>query len=104
MFYGKDTEEFSEVAKSCRTSLSKDTDYLSSRDLGTVGTMKQSFSAGSDCKESACNSGDGGSIPGLGRTPGEGNDSPLQYSCLGNPLDRGAWRTIVHGLQRAGHD
>ena len=42
-------------------------------------------------KESACNAGDLGSIPGSGRSPGEGNDNPLQYSCLENPMDRGAW-------------
>ena len=39
-----------------------------------------------------------GSIPGLGRSPGKGNDNPLQYSCLGNPMDRGAWRDTVHGV------
>ena len=44
--------------------------------------------------------GDVGSIPGLGRNPGEGNDNPLQYSCLGNPVDRGAWQAIVHGVKR----
>ena len=47
--------------------------------------------AGSDGKESACNAGDPGSIPGLGRSPGEGNGNPLQYSCLENPMDGGAW-------------
>ena len=47
-------------------------------------------------KESACNAGDVGLIPGLGRYPGEGNGNPLQCSCLGNPMDRGAWRAIVH--------
>ena len=40
------------------------------------------------------------SVPGLGRSPGEGNGSPLQYSCLGNPMDRGAWQATVHGSQR----
>ena len=43
-------------------------------------------------KESACSAGDAGSIPELGRSPGGGNDNPLQYSCLGNPMDREAWR------------
>ena len=48
-------------------------------------------------KEPACSSGDaGGSIPGWGRFPGGGNGNPLQYSCLGNPMDRGAWRATVH--------
>ena len=49
------------------------------------------FSGGSDSKESACNVGDSGSIPGLGRSPGEGNCNPLQYSCLENSIDRGSW-------------
>ena len=49
------------------------------------------FPGGSDSKASACNAGDPGSIPGLGRSPGEGNGNPLQYSCLGNPMDGGAW-------------
>ena len=48
------------------------------------------FSCGSDDKESACNAGDQGSIPGLGRSPGEGNGNPLQYSCLENSMERGA--------------
>ena len=43
-------------------------------------------------KESACNAGDPGSIPGLGKSPGEGNSNPLQYTCLENPMDRGAWQ------------
>ena len=54
------------------------------------------FPGGSKVKVSACNAGDLGSIPGLGRAPGEGNGNPLHYSCLGNPLDRGAWQVIVH--------
>ena len=49
------------------------------------------FPGGSDGKASACNAGDPGSIPGLGRSPGEGNGTPLQYSCLENPMDGGAW-------------
>ena len=49
------------------------------------------FPGGSDSEESACNAGDLGSIPGLGRSPGEGNGNPLQYYCLENPMDRGAW-------------
>ena len=52
---------------------------------------KGSFPGGSDGKASAYNAGDLGSIPGLGRSPGEGNGNPLQYSCLENPTDRGAW-------------
>ena len=44
---------------------------------------------------------DTGSIPGLGRSPGEGNGNPLQYSCLGNPVDKGAWQTTVHGVAKS---
>ena len=50
------------------------------------------------------NAGDMSSIPGLGRSPGEGNGNPLQYSCLGNLTDRGAWRVTVHEVITAGHD
>ena len=55
-------------------------------------------------KESACSAGDPGSIPGSERSRGEGNGNLLQYSCLGNPMDRGAWQAIVHGVIRVGHD
>ena len=48
--------------------------------------------------ESACNAGDLSSVPGLGRSPGEGNGNSLQYSCLENPMDRGEWWAIVHGV------
>ena len=51
--------------------------------------------------ESTCNVGDAGSIPGSGRSPGDGNGNPLQYSCLENPMDRGAWRAIVHGVTQS---
>ena len=54
------------------------------------------FSGGSVGRESTCNVGDLGSVPGLGRSPGEGNGNPLQYSCLENSMDRGAWRATVH--------
>ena len=56
------------------------------------------FPDGSDSKESACNAGDLDLIHGLGRLPGEWNGYPLQYSCLGNPMDRGAWEAIVLGV------
>ena len=49
-------------------------------------------------KKSASNAGDSGLIPGLGRSPGEGDGYPLQYSCLENPVDRGAWWSTVHGV------
>ena len=50
---------------------------------------------------SACNAGDPGLIPGLGRSSGEGNGNPLQYSCLENPMDRGAWQATVHGVAKS---
>ena len=53
---------------------------------------------GSDGKESAWNAEDPGLIPGSGRSPGEGNGNPPQYSCLGNPMDRGDWQATVHGV------
>ena len=56
------------------------------------------FPGGSGSKESACNAGDQGSVSGLGRSPGEGNGYPLQYSCLENFMDRGAWWAIVYGV------
>ena len=56
-----------------------------------------------DGKEFACNTGDLGSILGLGKSPGEGNDNSLQYSCLENSTDRGAWQTTVHGVTK-NHD
>ena len=55
-------------------------------------------------KESACSAGDPGSIPGSGRSPGERNGNPLQYSSLENPMDRGAWQATAHGDARAGRD
>ena len=59
---------------------------------------------GSDTEESACNAGDLGSIPELGRSYGEGSGNPLQYSCLENSKDRGDWWATVHGVKRVRHD
>ena len=56
-----------------------------------------SFPGGSVVKNTPANAGDTGSIPGLGRSPGEGNGNPLQYSCLGNLIDRGTWLAAVCG-------
>ena len=64
--------------------------------LGQLG-----FPHGSDGKESICNVGYLGSIPGSGRSPGGGHGSPLQYSCLENPVDRGDWRAAVHGVAKS---
>ena len=60
------------------------------------------FLDASDSKESAYNAGGPGSIPGLGRSLGKGNSNPLQYSCLENPKDRGAWQATVHGVAKSG--
>ena len=63
------------------------------------------FSGGSVVKNMLTEAGDAGSVPGSGRSPGKGNGNPLQYSCLGNPTDRGAWQATVHeGHKRVRHD
>ena len=59
------------------------------------------FPGGSDGKESACSAGDPGLIPGSGRSSGEGNGNPLQYSCLENSMDREAWQTVVPGVRKS---
>ena len=74
-------------------------DLLSALDFGHL-----FFSGGSDGKESACNAGDPGLSPELGRSPGEEYVHPLQYSCLKNSLDRGAWRANSPWGRRVGHD
>ena len=61
------------------------------------------FPGSSVAEESTCNAEDPGSIPGLGRSLGEGNGNPLQYSRLGNPMDRGVCQATVHGIARVGH-
>ena len=61
----------------------------------------EGFPGGSVGKETAYNAGDPGLIPGLGRSPGEGNGDPLQYSSLENPMDGGAWRATVHGVAKS---
>ena len=66
--------------------------------------MREAFAGGSAGKESACNAEDPGSNSGLGIPLGEGNGYPLQYSCPGNPIDRGAWQATIHGGTRVGHN
>ena len=63
--------------------------------------IAENFSGGSDGKASAYNVGEPGSIPGSGRSPGEGNGNPLQHSCLENPMDGGAWWAAVHGVMKS---
>ena len=67
-------------------------------DLIVLPSALEGFPGSSDGKESTCNAGDPGSIPGLGKSPGEENGNPLQYSCLENSMGRGAWWAIVHGV------
>ena len=75
--------------------------YISRLILCLLLHLLLSFPGGSDGKASACNVGDPGSIPGLGRSPGEGNGNPLQYSCPENPMDGGAWLAKVHGVTKS---
>ena len=74
------------------------------RKCNQMGFSLTSFPGGSDSKESTCSAGDWGSLPGSGRSPGEENGYPLQYSCPDNPMDRGTWRATVHGSWRVKHD
>ena len=66
--------------------------------------IERGFTHSSVGKGSACNTGDPGLISGSGRSPGEGKGNPLQYSCLENPMGRGAWQATVHGVSRVRHD
>ena len=66
--------------------------------FGKIDVYKQKWT---EVKVSAWNAGDLGSIPGLGRSPGEGNGNPLQYSCLENPMEGGAWQATVHGVAKS---
>ena len=67
-----------------------------------IHTVARGFPDGSDSKDPICNAGDVmGSIPGMGRSAGGGNGNPLQYSCLENPMDRGAWQATVHGVTKS---
>ena len=62
--------------------------------------MRRGFPHGSVVENPPANAGDVGLIPGSGKSPGEENGNPLQYSCLGNPMDRGAWQAIIHGVTK----
>ena len=69
--------------------------------FGTILSHKRGFPGGSDGKESTCSVGDLGLIPGSGKSPVEGNGNALQYSCLENPMDGGAWQAIVYGVAKS---
>ena len=90
MFWGKD--------KSCleRITIDSDTNQETS-----VLKESQSVLGGSDGKKPACSTGDLGSITGWGRSPGGGHGNPLQYPCLENPTDRGAWQVMVHEVAKS---
>ena len=77
------------------------TQSLPSRKTDTKPSLYRGFPGGSDGKESTCNVGDLGSVPGSGRSLGEGNGNTLQSSCLKNPMDRGAWWATVHGVTKS---
>ena len=78
---------------------------MKKKDVSRNTVRSKTFPGGSDSKASVYNARDPGLIPGLGRFPGEGNNNPLQSSCLENPMDGGPWcRATVHGWQRVGHD
>ena len=68
--------------------------------LKCVSRHEMGFPGGSDSRESACSAGDPGLIPGSGRFPGGGHSNPLQYSCLENSMDKGAWRATVRGVSK----
>ena len=74
--------------------------HVPSLGLSTTNWHLPGFPDGSDGKESVCNAGDLSSIPGSGRSPGEGNVYLFRYTCLENPMDRGVWRTVVHGVAK----
>ena len=75
--------------------------HLTSHSRKSLWVYNTGFPHSSVGNESACSTGDPSSIPGLGRSPGEGNGNPLQYSCLENPMDRGAWWAAVHGVAKS---
>ena len=77
------------------------TDWESCADTYTLSCVKSGFPGGSDGKESACNAGDLSLIPGWRRSPGEGKSYPLQYSCLENPMDKGAMQATVYGVTKS---
>ena len=79
----------------------KEASILQSMGLQRAGHHLATKLGGSVGKESACNAGDPGLIPESVRSPGEGNGNPLQCFCLGNPMDRGAWRATVHGVAKS---
>ena len=93
----------SEMNANLRSSTWLSSDLLTTRPF-SLNPQILGFPCNAVSKESACNAGDQGLIPGWERSPGEGNGSPFQYSCLENPMDRGAWRATVHVVTRVRRD
>ena len=98
------------VTVSCHSSVLIDRRWLQSRELASQGAHRNrsgllnDFPGSSVGKEFICNvgdTGDEGSVPGSGRSPGEGNYNPFQYSCLENLIDRGAWQATFHGVKKS---
>ena len=83
----------------------KPSELIFTGEVGDRGPLGQTqFPRGCSGKEPTCNAGDAGhvdSIPGSGRSPGEGNGNPFQYSCLGKPMERGAWQAVVHEVTKS---
>ena len=75
--------------------------YVCTHSVIHIHTYIYSYICGSDGKESACNAGDPRSIPGSGRSPGEGNGNPFHYPCPENPMDRGPWQATVYGVTKS---
>ena len=89
----------------CHDSVKAAMDFISTTLTETDKELEELLArSGSDSEVSAHNVGDPGSIPGLERSPGKGNGNPLQYSCLENPIDGGAWWATLHGMVRVRHD
>ena len=99
--YGKHNRTIVQLYCGLETKLNENLQCIENIHMNGFKILLLGFPGGSDSKESACNVGDLGLIPGSGRFPGEGNDNPLQYSCLENSMDRGAWGATVHGVTKS---
>ena len=99
--YGKYKRTIVQLYCGLKTKLNENLQCIENIHMNGFKILLLGFPGGSDGKESACNVGDLGLIPGSGRFPGEGNDNPLQYSCLENPMDRGAWWASGHGIAKS---
>ena len=85
----------------CRSSQARSLARNGNQSFELLLYLKMGFPGNSDYKESVCNARDLGLIPGSGRSPGEENGNPLHYSCLENPMGRGAWWSTVHGIAKS---